>query len=133
MGFDVTNGTNKEKRPMARATIKTTNNKNVPFFNALLPSIASWVFRWIFHDAFPKLLSCESLHKLRLVLVDEDYHCNSQIDAARVMGILPNAQYRLCKWHKVRTFFLTLEPRKSSITISQTFVLCSLHPISCTD
>jgi ribosomal protein L5 len=44
MGFDVTFGTNKEKRPMARATIKTSSNKNVPFFNALLPSGASWVF-----------------------------------------------------------------------------------------
>jgi hypothetical protein len=30
MGFDVTNGTNKEKRPLARGTIKTSNNKNVP-------------------------------------------------------------------------------------------------------
>ena len=101
MGFDVTNGTNKEKRPLARGTIKTSNNKNVPFFNALLPSISSWVFRWIFHIALPKLLSTESLENLRLILVDEDYHCNSQIDSAHAMGKLPNVQYRLCKWHKV--------------------------------
>jgi hypothetical protein len=101
MGFDVTNGTNKEKRPLARGTIKTSNNKNVPFFNALLPSVASWVFRWIFHIALPKLLSNDSLSNLHLILVDEDYHCNCQIDSAREMGILPHAQYRLCKWHKV--------------------------------
>jgi MULE transposase domain len=103
MGFDVTNGTNKEKRPMARATIKNSNNKNIPFFNALLPSVASWVFRWIFHDALPMLLTRDSLRHLKLILVDEDNHCNSQIDAARELGILPNARYRLCKWHKVRS------------------------------
>jgi MULE transposase domain len=108
MGFDVTNGTNKEKRPMARATLKTSNNKNVPLFNALLPSVASWVFRWIFHDALPKLLSRESLSKLKLILVDQDQNCNSQIDSARDLKILPNVQYRLCKWHKVRFKMLSL-------------------------
>jgi MULE transposase domain len=102
MGFDVTNGTNKEKRPMARGTVKNSDNRNVPIFNALLPSISSWVFRWIFHDAIPKLFSKESLSNLRLILVDEDHHCNSQIDSARKLGILPNVQYQLCKWHKVR-------------------------------
>jgi hypothetical protein len=76
MGFDVTNGTIKEKQPMARGTVKTSDNRNVPIFNALLPSISSWVFRWIFHDSIPKLLSKESLSNLRLILVDEDYHCN---------------------------------------------------------
>ena len=101
MGFDVTNGTNKEKCPLARATIKTSNNKNVPFSSALLPSIASWVFHWIFHDALPKLVSRDSLAKLHLILVDEDQHCNTQIDSARQLKILPNVQYRLCKWHKV--------------------------------
>ena len=103
MRFDVTNGTNKEKRPMALATVKNSDNRNVPIFNVLLPSMSSWVFRWIFHDAIPKLLSKESLSNLRLILVDEDHHCNSQIDSARTLGILPNFQYRLCKWHKARS------------------------------
>jgi MULE transposase domain len=108
IGFDVTFGTNKEKRPMARATIKTSSNKNVPFFNALLPSGASWVFRWVFHDALPRLLSKESLANLHLILVDDDHHCNTQIDSARNLKKIPNAQYRLCKWHKVRTEYLLL-------------------------
>ena len=103
MGFDVTNGTNKEKLPMARGTVKNSDNRNVPIFNALLPSMSSWVFPWIFHDARPKLLSKESLSNLRLILVDEDHHCNSQIDSARTLGLLPNVHYRLCKWHKVRS------------------------------
>jgi hypothetical protein len=108
IGFDVTFGTNKEKRPMARATIKTSSNNNVPFFNALLPSGASWVFRWVFHDALPRLLAKESLAKLHLILVDDDHHCNTQIDSARHLKKLRNAQYRLCKWHKVRTEYLVL-------------------------
>lgn len=102
MGFDVTFGTNKEKRPLARGTIKSNRNKNVPFFNALLPSCASWVFNWIFQDAMPTLLNQDSLNKLHLILVDDDHHCNSQIDLARKMKVLPNARFRLCKWHKVR-------------------------------
>jgi hypothetical protein len=105
MGFDVTNGTNREKRPMARGTLKTSSNKNVPFFNALLPSVASWVFRWIFHDALPRLLPSESLSKLHLILVDDDRNCNSQIDSARELKVLPNGHFRLCKWHKVRSSF----------------------------
>jgi MULE transposase domain len=108
MGFDVTFGTNKEKRPLARGTIKNNRNKNIPFFNAFLPSCAAWVFNWIFHDAMPKLLSQDSLNKLHLILVDDDHHCNSQIDMARNMNILPNAHYRLCKWHKV-SFFINYE------------------------
>jgi MULE transposase domain len=101
MGFDVTYGTNKEKRPLARGTIKTSSNKNVPIFNALLPSGASWVFHWIFHNAIPRLFAKESLAKLYLVLVDDDKHCNIQIDSARFLKKLPNAKYRLCKWHKI--------------------------------
>lgn len=111
MGFDVTYGTNKEKRPLARGTVKTTSNKNVPFFNALLPSGASWVFRWIFHEAFPRLVSKDSLKKLHLVLVDDDQHCNSQIDSARTLNKLPNAQYRLCKWHRVRFILLCIDSK----------------------
>jgi MULE transposase domain len=103
MGFDVTFGTNKEKRPMARGTIKNNRNKNIPFFNALLPSCASWVFNWIFHSAMPMLLKKESLNKLHLILVDDDEQCNRQIDSARESKILEKAHYRLCKWHKVRT------------------------------
>jgi hypothetical protein len=101
ISFDVTYGTNKEKRPLARDTVKNSNHKNIPFFNALLPSCASWVFRWIFHDVFPRLLSKTSISKLQLILVDKEQTCNNQIEFARHMKRLPNAQYRLCKWHKV--------------------------------
>jgi MULE transposase domain len=119
MGFDVTFGVNKEKRPMARGTIKSTRDKNVPFFNALLPSTASWVFHWIFHDALPRLLPKESLDKLSLILVDDDCHCNSQIDSARLMKRIPNAHYRLCKWHKVRFYIRNF--RTSEISELQKF------------
>ena len=45
-GTDVTNGTNQEKRPLARATAVTWNNTNIPFWNAFLPSGSRWVHRW---------------------------------------------------------------------------------------
>ena len=38
IGVDVVFGTNQEKRPHMRGTCKTSYNKNIPLFNAFLPS-----------------------------------------------------------------------------------------------
>jgi hypothetical protein len=55
-GVDITNGTNNEKRPNARGTLLTTNNKNVPFWNSFLPSDSGWAWRWILVTGFRALL-----------------------------------------------------------------------------
>ena len=67
VGMDVTNGTNSEKRPQFRATCLASNNTHVPFFNAFLPSGASWVFRWLFATAFPALIPLETLRQVSVV------------------------------------------------------------------
>ena len=100
-GTDITNGTNQEKRPLARATAMTTNRKNVPFWNALLPSGGRWVHRWIFQEAFPALFSTATLMKCQLVISDEDVLCYEEFEAAIRAGVFPNGKHRLCKWHKI--------------------------------
>ena len=64
IGFNVTNGTNQEKRPLAKGTLINSNQKNVPFFNAILPSQCRWVFHWIWNSAIPTLFPEEYLKKL---------------------------------------------------------------------
>ena len=79
MGFDITMGSNAEKRPLARATLTAPDGKNVPFFNSFLPSQCAWVFHWLFMRAFPtlfpvvdgsfeKALSKKALEEVRVVM-----------------------------------------------------------------
>ncbi len=103
MGFDITCGTNAEKRPLARATITTANEKNVPFFNSFLPSQCAWVFCWLFMTAFPTLFPPRSCKQMELVLTDQDERCYTQVEALKGYRIFSERMvHRLCKWHKVR-------------------------------
>ncbi len=103
MGFDITCGTNAEKRPLARATITTANEKNVPFFNSFLPSQCAWVFCWLFMTAFPTLFPPRSCKQMELVLTDQDERCYTQVEASKGYHIFSERMvHRLCKWHKVR-------------------------------
>ena len=99
IGFDVTYGTNQEKRPLAKATLINSSKKNVPFFNAILPSQCRWVFHWIFNSAFPNLLPADCLKKVQLVITDEDQNCFNMLESARTH--FPRHKHRICKWHKV--------------------------------
>jgi hypothetical protein len=88
LGCDVTFGTNAEKRPLFRASGKTSDNKNIPHINAFVPSQQRWVFEWIFEDGFPSILDRTALSKTCMILTDQDtqlvgtllaklYFCNS--------------------------------------------------------
>ena len=97
IGFDVTNGVNQEKRPLGKGTLINASGKNVPFFNAFLPSQCRWVFVWIRNQAIPSLLPKEYLKKTRLVITDEDDNCYDMLEGAKEN--FPNHIHRLCKWH----------------------------------
>jgi hypothetical protein len=102
MGFDITCGTNAEKRPLARGTLTTSNGKNVPFFNAFLPSQCAWVFNWLFMTAFPTLFPSRSCRQTELVVTDQDERCYTQLEASKGDCIFSDRMvHRLCKWHKV--------------------------------
>ena len=99
VGFDVTYGTNQEKRPLAKGTLINSSSKNIPFFNAILPSQCRWVFHWIFDTAIPNLFPSEYLKKIQLFITDEDPNCYEMIERSR--SHYPVYKHRICKWHKV--------------------------------
>ena len=95
IGFDVTFGVNQEKRPLAKGTLINSSKKNVPFFNAILPSQCRWVFRWIFNEAIPNLFPKDSLAKTELFITDEDPNCYKLLQSAR--SHYPKHKHRICK------------------------------------
>ena len=104
MGMDVTFGVNNEKRPLFRVSGKTTNNKNIPHFNAFIPSQQRFTFDWLIMDALPLLLNRNALKDTSIILTDQDAQLvgslltNLNMSANCIYG---NARNRLCKWHKV--------------------------------
>jgi hypothetical protein len=103
-GWDVTFGTNAEKRPLGRMTHKTANNNIFPGVQAFLPSQAGWVFDWVKSKAVPHLLCGNALQKTSLELTDEDrqyIHASRNVYANTSDNPYGNAKIRLCKWHKV--------------------------------
>jgi hypothetical protein len=105
-GVDVTNGTNSEKRPNGRGTLLTSNNRNIPFWNAYMPSESGWVWNWMFIRAFPALLPKSGLDEMNLMITDEDPQCYQQIGAAKQASALPKVHHRLCCWHKVNRNYI---------------------------
>jgi hypothetical protein len=104
--FDVTFGTNNERRPLARGCLLTPDGRIVPIFNIFLPSQSEWVFHWIFNKVLPDVLPPEILAKIHVVMTDQDRHCYEQVVAAARNGLLPNALHKLCAWHKVDRHFV---------------------------
>jgi hypothetical protein len=101
MGVDVTFGTNQEKRPLFRGCISNSNDRNIPTWNAFLPSGANWVFKWLFQTCMPALFPAKSLQQVQILLCDEDPQCYNNLHGVIRNGIMPNAKVRFCKWHKV--------------------------------
>ena len=108
LGFDVTHGTNAEKRPLGRGVVITPDRKIVTVFNAFLPSEASWVFGWVFKTAVPLLVSNKTtLRGIFNIPTDQDEQCVGQVNAAIKERVIPNGNHRICCWHKVDRGYIT--------------------------
>jgi MULE transposase domain/SWIM zinc finger len=95
---DVTEQTNKEKRPLLLLGGLTSDNESFTFCQAFLPSQQKWVFDWFFSTAVPALFSQETLHRTTLMLTDGDSkEYGAFMDAAD--RFFPNSRHRLCYWH----------------------------------
>lgn len=98
MAADVTEQTNKEKRPLLLLGSLTSNNESFTFCRAFLPSMQRWVFDWFFSTAVPALFPQETLHRNSLMLTDGDSkEYGAFMDAAELH--FPNSRHRLCSWH----------------------------------
>lgn len=126
IGFDTTHKTNNEERPHFRGTIIDSSGKNVPVFEAFLPSEARHVFNFLFFEAFPFLFGAENCKKIQLVITDQDELCLSQLQAAKDSMIYPQMNIRLCHWHKVNRGF-EVQARKrcnTSSCVDKTVLRC---------
>ena len=103
LGVDVVFGTNQERRPHMRGTCKSSDNKNIPLFNAFLPSQQKWVFEWVMTDALPSLLDPEALKLTDIILSDQDPQLCGSIDKVIISRdkLYGDAMRRECIWHKV--------------------------------
>ena len=102
LGIDVTFGTNREKRPLFRVTVRTPNRHVLPILEAFLPSQQQWVFKLIIDEVFPQLLHKKYLDQTKIVVTDEDEKMFLPIRQAIQSNRLGNgAKHRLCKWHKI--------------------------------
>lgn len=98
MAADVTEQTNKEKRPLLLLGGLTSDNESFIFCQAFLPSMQQWVFHWFFNQAVPALFSPDILRRNKLMLTDGDSkEYGAFMDAAP--RHFPNSRHRLCYWH----------------------------------
>jgi len=119
LGLDTTFGTNAEKRPLARGTGKNMLRNNLPWLNCFLPSEAQWVWHWILQKGLPSMLPRTVLNSIRLILTDGDSKCYEMVDAAIKCSIFPNAQRRLCSWHKINRGYVL--PARTHCTPGSTY------------
>ena len=121
LGMDSTNGTNNEKRGLAKIVGKTNCNKNIPIMEIIVPSEQTWVFQHIISAFLPTLLDVDALHKTSIILTDQ---CDEEMNAVcheilkEDSGVFnANTSIRICKWHKVIPV-ATISSTSCSITLS---------------
>jgi hypothetical protein len=108
LGVDVVFGTNQEKLPHMRGTGKSSYSKNIPLFNAFLPSQQKWVFKWVMNDAIPSLLDPEALKLTDIIICDLDPQLYSSIDKVIISRdkLYGDALRMECIWHKVTNIII---------------------------
>ena len=122
-GFDVTHGTNAEKRPLGRGTVISPNRKITTVLNSLLPSEAAWVFGWLFKAAIPELVNNrQTLCQITMVPTDEDKQCMGQVHVAIIEKVMPNAHQRIWCWHKVDCGYILKVKTKKKAGVDGIFV-----------
>ncbi len=107
--FDVTMGTNDEKRPLLIVSGRTPWGENFIVMRVYLPNERAWVFRWVFQMALPKLLGTEYLLLVNLAITDGDSQEFQQLDIA-IHNHLKNAKRRRCSYHIIHRGWINNGP-----------------------
>ena len=80
--MDVTEGTNKESRPLLTASIRTSFGKYIIILQMFLRDQKQATFRWVFSWALPKLLSGEWVNEIKAIITDGDSHEITEVEEA---------------------------------------------------
>jgi hypothetical protein len=98
LGVDVTEQTNKEKRPLIILAGLKGDNTTFTAARALLPSGQRWVFKWFFEVALPTLLPWKTRLQNTVMFTDGDELEYSAFTNA-MEDHFPNSCHHLCLWH----------------------------------
>jgi MULE transposase domain len=100
LAVDVTEQTNKEKRPVVLVASLTPDNETCTLVKGILPSNRKWVFDWLFGTALPELLPERARRRNCILLTDGDRNEYESFEQARPQHF-PNSVHRLCSWHLI--------------------------------
>ena len=96
--WDVTMGTNAERRGMLIGCVYNSSFKSVPMTFTFMPNLRRWAFQWVARRAVPMLHSAEVTNEVQVMLFDED---ENEISAfGNVPGSYANASARVCYFHR---------------------------------
>ena len=98
--FDVTFGTNAEKRPLGIGGAFDGDMNTFTPLRVFMPSQCAWVFNWIFGQAMPALFGADLLDRIQLFLTDGDRLMYGAFDKCK-RDLYRNAHHGLCMYHLV--------------------------------
>ena len=97
---DVVKSTNNQKRPLFTMCGKTTHGKMFTIMRVYLPHEKTWIYRWLFCVAFPRLFGIPTIKMVKAVISDGDSQEIQQLDNA-ISLFLPHVHRIRCGWHLV--------------------------------
>ena len=95
---DVTEGTNKESRPLLTASIRTGFGKYIIILRMFLRDQRQATFRWVFSWAIQKLLGEEWVGHIKAIITDGDSHEITEVEEA-CKQFIPDCFRIRCGWH----------------------------------
>ena len=108
--FDVTFGTNNEKRPLGIGAAFDGNMNTFTPLRVFMPSQCRWVFNWIFGRAMPLLFGADVLDRINLFLTDGDRTMYGAFDSVQP-ELYRRARHSLCMFHLVVQGVNSLKPK----------------------
>ena len=92
--YDVTEGTNSEKRKLFIGINYDENGKSNRHTHIFLPSGRRWVFNWIARNAIPTLHGKKVCDQVEVNLFDED--TNEYLPFENAKDVYPNSSTCIC-------------------------------------
>lgn len=100
LSVDGTHKTTNQDWDLITFTIQDMNGRQETVIRCWAPHNRSWLFRWLFQTAVPKLVGGAACKRTRLVICDGYPQECSQLDAAIAL-VFVSAVRRRCGWHIV--------------------------------
>jgi len=98
--FDVTFGTNNEKRPLGIGGAFDGDMNTFTPIRVFMPSQCAWVFNWIFGSAMPALFGADLLARIQFFLTDGDRVMYGAFENCQ-RKFYGKAKHGLCMYHLV--------------------------------